>query len=55
MKRILAMILCLAMVLVVFLMAGCDKTPPEDTTKAPDNSTPTQSDTDEAGGYYEWF
>ena len=38
MKRILAMILCLAMVLVVFLMAGCDKTPPEDTTKAPDNS-----------------
>ncbi len=47
MKRILAMILCLAMVLVVFLMAGCDKTKPEDTTKAPDNSTPTQSDTDE--------
>lgn len=47
MKRILAMILCLTMVLVVVLMAAsCGKTPPEDTTKAPDGSTPTQSNTD---------
>ena len=53
MKRILAMILCLAMVLVVFLMAGCDKTSRQQHTDAIGHRR--DDDTDEAGGYYEWF
>lgn len=43
MKRILAMILCLSMLLIVVLAAGCDKTPPADDTTSSSDGTPGQS------------
>ena len=42
MKRILAIALSVAMILVVFLMAGCGGNGDNETTKAPDNTTGSQ-------------